>query len=208
VVRVPGCRTELYCVSCEVRTEFIYVKESRPPLWSSGQISWLQIQRSEFDSRHYHIFREVVGLERGPLSLVTTTVELLGRKSSGFSLEIREYGRRDQSRWSRGTLYTQKLALTSPTNGCRSVGIVRPRTQASEFSLVEYNLRYHAQWGRSTNTARGNLRVHLQSRKAWQTRMQDVVGDKQTNIHISRLATEISPSPPNSLWRSKNSKRV
>jgi hypothetical protein len=25
VVRVPGCRTEMYCVSCEVRTEFIYV---------------------------------------------------------------------------------------------------------------------------------------------------------------------------------------
>jgi hypothetical protein len=25
VVRVPGCTTEMYCVSCEVRTEFIYV---------------------------------------------------------------------------------------------------------------------------------------------------------------------------------------
>jgi hypothetical protein len=25
VVRVPGCRTEMHCVSCEVRTEFIYV---------------------------------------------------------------------------------------------------------------------------------------------------------------------------------------
>jgi hypothetical protein len=24
-VRVPGYRTEMYCVSCEVRTEFIYV---------------------------------------------------------------------------------------------------------------------------------------------------------------------------------------
>jgi hypothetical protein len=43
VVRVPGYRTEMYCVSCEVRTEFIcYVEESRPPLWSSGQSSWLQ----------------------------------------------------------------------------------------------------------------------------------------------------------------------
>jgi hypothetical protein len=30
-------------------------------------------------------------------------------------------------------LYPQKLALTSPTNGCRSVGIVRSRTQAMEF---------------------------------------------------------------------------
>jgi hypothetical protein len=32
-------------------------------------------------------------------------------------------------------LYPQKLALTSPTNGCRSVGIVRSRTQATEFSF-------------------------------------------------------------------------
>jgi hypothetical protein len=32
-----------------------------------------------------------------------------------------------------GTLYLQKLALTSPTSGCSSVGIVRSRTQATEF---------------------------------------------------------------------------
>jgi hypothetical protein len=41
-----------------------------PPLWSSGQSSWLQIQ----------IFWEVVGLERGPLSLVKIIEELLERK--------------------------------------------------------------------------------------------------------------------------------
>jgi hypothetical protein len=29
VGRVPGYRTEMYCVSCEIRTEFIYVEESR-----------------------------------------------------------------------------------------------------------------------------------------------------------------------------------
>jgi hypothetical protein len=33
--------------------------------------------------------------ERGPLSLVSTTEELLERKSRGSGLEIREYGRRD-----------------------------------------------------------------------------------------------------------------
>jgi hypothetical protein len=37
----------------------------------------------EFDSRRYQIFSKVVGLERGPLSLVSTTEELLERKSSG-----------------------------------------------------------------------------------------------------------------------------
>jgi hypothetical protein len=49
-----------------------YVEESRPPLWSSGQSSWLQIQRSGFYYRSYLIFSEVVGLERDPLSLVST----------------------------------------------------------------------------------------------------------------------------------------
>jgi hypothetical protein len=38
-----------------------------------------------------------VGLERGPLSLVSTTEELLGRHSSGSGLEIREYDHRDSS---------------------------------------------------------------------------------------------------------------
>jgi hypothetical protein len=56
------------------------------------------------DSQHYQIFWEVVGLEWGPLSPVSTTEGLLGRKSNGSGLEIREYGRRDPSRWSRGTL--------------------------------------------------------------------------------------------------------
>jgi hypothetical protein len=166
VVRVPGCRIEMHCVSCEVRTEFIcyveesrpllwssgywlhnidvlcflwgtnwificyveesrpplwssghsswlhnidvlcflwgtnwiyicYVDESRPPLWSNGQSSWLQIQRPGFDSLRYQIFWEVVGLELGPLSLVSTIEELFLRKSRGSDLEGLEYGRRD-----------------------------------------------------------------------------------------------------------------
>jgi hypothetical protein len=70
-----------------------------PPPCCSGQSSWLQIQRSCFHSRRYQIFRWVVGLERGPLSLVSTVEELLGRKSSGSGLETREYGRRDPLCW-------------------------------------------------------------------------------------------------------------
>jgi hypothetical protein len=170
VVRVPGHTTEMFCASCEVRTEYIcYVVGSRSPLWSSGQSSWLyngdvlcflwgtnwiyicyvegsrpplwsksswlQTQRSGFDSRRYQILWEVMGLERGPLSLVSTTEELLERKSSGSGLENREYGRRDTSRWPHGTLHPQKLALTSSTSGCRSVGIFRSRTKATEFSF-------------------------------------------------------------------------
>jgi hypothetical protein len=51
-------------------------------------------------------------------------------------LEIREYSRRDPSHWPRDTLYPQKLPLTSPTSGGRSVGIVRSLTQATKFSYL------------------------------------------------------------------------
>jgi hypothetical protein len=68
-----------------------------------GQSSWLMIQKPGFDSRRYQIFWEVVGLERCPLSHVSTVEELLGRKSRGSGLEIREYGNGDPSRWPRST---------------------------------------------------------------------------------------------------------
>jgi hypothetical protein len=74
-----------------------------------------------------------VGLERGPRYLVSTIVELLERKSNGFSLEIREYGCRDPLRRLRGNLYPRKLALTSPTSGGLSVDIVLLRTEATKF---------------------------------------------------------------------------
>jgi hypothetical protein len=61
-----------------------------------------------------------MGLERGPLSLVSTIEELLGRKNSGSGIEIREYGSEDPSRCSRGTLHQEKFALTSSTSGGRS----------------------------------------------------------------------------------------
>jgi hypothetical protein len=61
----------------------------RPPLWSSGQSSWLQSWGPGFDSRRYQIFWKLVGLEGGPLSLVRITEELLEWKSSGSGLENR-----------------------------------------------------------------------------------------------------------------------
>jgi hypothetical protein len=72
-----------------------------------------------------------VGLERGPLSFVSTIEELLERNNSGSDLEIREYDRKDPLRSPHAT-YPQKLALTSPTRGGRSVSIVRSRTHAAE----------------------------------------------------------------------------
>jgi hypothetical protein len=119
-----------------------------------------------FGSRRYQIFWEVVGLERGPLSLVSTIEELLGRKSSGSCLENREYCRRDQSRWPRDTHYPQKFALTSPISGGRSVGIVLSWTQATEFlfrSFVEAGA-----WGFPTPVYIPRYAfAALRTRKAW-----------------------------------------
>jgi hypothetical protein len=77
-----------------------------------------------------------VGLERGPLSLVSTIEELLGRKSSCSGLESREYVRRGSAKLTtRHPSIRKKLALTSPTSGGRSVGIIHSRTKATEFSF-------------------------------------------------------------------------
>ena len=53
------------------------------------------------------------------------------------------------------TLYPQKLALTSPTGGGRSVGIVRVRTKATEFVvlfiyiyILENRVVYETTWKR------------------------------------------------------------
>jgi hypothetical protein len=67
-----------------------------------------------------------VGLERGPLGLVGTKEELLGRQISGSGLgktEIKDVGIRHADHV--GTLHPQKLALTSQTSAGGSVGIVR-----------------------------------------------------------------------------------
>jgi hypothetical protein len=50
-----------------------------------------------------------------------------------YKTEISDRG--NPLRWSRDTLYPQKLALTSPTSGVRSFGIVRSRTKATECSF-------------------------------------------------------------------------
>ena len=42
--------------------------------------------------------------------------------------------------------YPQKLVLTSPAGGGRSVSIVRSRTKATEFSLVTINMFLIFHW--------------------------------------------------------------
>jgi hypothetical protein len=63
-----------------------------------------------------------VSLERGPFSVVSATEELLRKNSS--SIRHTDYATPH---------YEQKLALTSPTSGGPSVGIIRSRTEATEL---------------------------------------------------------------------------
>jgi hypothetical protein len=85
-----------------------------------------------------------VGLERGPLSLVSTTEELLDRKVAApvYKTENKAVGIRNADHVA--FYIRKKLPITSPTSGGRSVGIVRSRTQTMEFSFLDfYKFREH-----------------------------------------------------------------
>jgi hypothetical protein len=62
-------------------------------------------------------------------------------KSSVFGLETAITAVGDPLRWLRETPHLQKLALTSPTSGGRSVGIVHSRTKATELGKEPLFLR-------------------------------------------------------------------
>jgi hypothetical protein len=47
-------------------------------------------------------------------------------------------GRGKSSRCPRNTLYPQRLALSSPTSGCRSIGVFRLRTKVTEFVVFVF----------------------------------------------------------------------
>jgi hypothetical protein len=85
-----------------------------------------------FDSRALQ-GKKVVGLERSPLSLVSTTEQLLGSNSSGSGLEIRVYGLGNRHADHVAPSIRNNLALTSLTSGGRSVDIVHLQTEATEF---------------------------------------------------------------------------
>jgi hypothetical protein len=73
--------------------------------------------------RHYH--KKVLGLERGPLSLVTITEELLDRKVAAPVYKTENTAVRIRHADHVAPSIRKKLAITSPTSGGRSVGIVR-----------------------------------------------------------------------------------
>jgi hypothetical protein len=94
VVRVPSYTPEMYCASCEVRTEFIcYVEESRPLLWSDGQSPKVRVR---FPALPHFLRRN--GSGTGFTQPREYNSGATWKKSSGSGLENLEYGRRDLSR--------------------------------------------------------------------------------------------------------------
>jgi hypothetical protein len=79
----------MYCVSCEVRTEFIYVNVEEK-LTASVVCEFLATEPEVWV--RFPALPDF--LERGPFSLVSTTEGLLGRNSSGSGLENLDYCRR------------------------------------------------------------------------------------------------------------------
>jgi hypothetical protein len=73
-----------------------------------------------------------VGLERGPLCLVSTIEELLGIKRSGSGLEIENtaIGTRCADH------ATPSIRKSSPTEGRRSVGKVRSQTKGHGVCFI------------------------------------------------------------------------
>jgi hypothetical protein len=99
-----------------------YLERNDPPLWSSGQSYCPQIQRSGFDSRCYQIFWKVVGLERcaswvQSRNCLEETIEAPMQEGENTAVGIRHTDRAT-------SFIRKKLALTWPTTGGRSVGIV------------------------------------------------------------------------------------
>jgi hypothetical protein len=76
-----------------------------------------------------------VDLERGSLSLVSTTEELLDRKVAAPVKKTENTAVGICHADHVAPSIRKKLAIISPTSGGRSVGVVRSRTQIMEFFL-------------------------------------------------------------------------
>jgi hypothetical protein len=78
----------------------------------------------------------------------------------------------------RDTLYPQKLALTSPTSGGRSVGVVRSRTQAMEFCFR----------GSSSSNSSNSSSVSSSSR--WQPKVRLVAFEPRSHSTRPAIVSE------------------
>jgi hypothetical protein len=119
--------------NCFVRL-MLFAKICEENYWGQHKadfLFWQQWRLMLLDSSGFlHYIVQLVGVHSALWEQLRSYLE---EKSSSSSLEIREYGRRDLSRWPRDTIYPRKLALTSPTSSGRSVGIVHSGSGHSFF---------------------------------------------------------------------------
>ena len=111
--------------------------QPRPPLWSSGQSLWLQIQRSRVRFPALPDFLSSSGSRTGstqPREVNWGATWIKKCSGPGPENRLTAVGIRCADHVT--PFYPQKLALTSPTGGGHSVGIVRSRTKATEFFLI------------------------------------------------------------------------
>jgi hypothetical protein len=76
---ILGCHEKFFLCSYQIAVHNCSVTETA----DTSSVPGYRSRGPGFDSRRYQIFWGVVGLKRGPLSLVSTTKELLEWKSSG-----------------------------------------------------------------------------------------------------------------------------
>jgi len=84
-------------------------------------------------------------------------------------------------------LYPQKLALTSPTGGGRSVGIVRSRTEATEFSLVFYG---YTRWTHTSTQINCSDMLHLTTTFFTTWSMGAYTRLTSRSYHVARISVE------------------
>jgi hypothetical protein len=84
-------------------------------------ILWKWLCKLLFLLKIESLFSYIYNQIRDPLSLVSTIEKLLGRKSSGSSLENQDYDHRDPFNWPHGILYPQKVG-TDFADKQRSLG--------------------------------------------------------------------------------------
>jgi hypothetical protein len=97
----------------------------RPPLWSSGQSFWLQIQGSWVRFPALPDFLRSSGSGTGSTQPRRTTEELLGRKVAAPVKKTRINDPGGSVALTTQHPLSAKVGTTSPTSGGRWVGIVR-----------------------------------------------------------------------------------
>jgi len=89
-------------------------------------------------------------------------------------------------------LYPQKLALTSPTGGGRSVGIVRVRTKATEFSFFSFSVVWSGCSGENISLFFPGNRIRFLGHQA--RSLVSVLKYTQRNYYF--LDIRLSSTPP------------